>query len=50
MIKNGPGQMILKYFSEHTDISDNILCVCLFYLCQPGIHPGGIGGFMQVKK
>lgn len=50
MVKNGPGQMILKYISEHIDISDDFLCVCLFYSCQPGIHPGGIGGIMQVKK
>lgn len=46
MIKNGPGQMILKYLGEHIDISDYIFCVCLFYPCQPGVHPAGIGGIM----
>lgn len=50
MIKNLPGQMILKYFSEHFDISNDFLSVCLFYSCKPGIHPGGIGGIMQIKK
>lgn len=32
MIKNLPGQMILKYYSEHFDISNDFLSVCLFVL------------------
>lgn len=31
MINNGPGQMTIKYFTEHIDISDDFF-VCLFIL------------------